>query len=77
MKSFMVLQERPFIPQLIQKSPNFKCWVQGYLKDGLEVLVGHTFFCGFFWVVSDAVQGVSNKLNMEPQRWPYNLIVEI
>jgi len=48
MKSFMVLQEWPFIPQLIQKIPNFKSWVQGYLKDGLEVLVGHTYF---LWIL--------------------------
>ncbi len=24
-----------------QKIPDFKSWVQGYLKDGLEVFVGH------------------------------------
>jgi hypothetical protein len=42
MKTFMVTQERPFIPQLIQEIPNFKSWVQVYLKDALEVLVGHT-----------------------------------
>jgi hypothetical protein len=34
-------------------------------------------FCGFFWVASGEVQGVSNRFNMEPQRWPYNLIVEV
>jgi hypothetical protein len=42
MKTFMVSQERPFIPQFIQEISNFKSWVQGYMKDGLEVLVGHT-----------------------------------
>ncbi len=42
MKAFMVSQERPFILQLIQEIPDFKSWVQGYLKDGLEVLIGHT-----------------------------------
>jgi hypothetical protein len=41
MKTFMVSQEQPFIPQLIQEIQNFKFWVQGYLKDGPNVLVGH------------------------------------
>jgi uncharacterized protein involved in cysteine biosynthesis len=36
MKTFMVSQEWPFIPQLMQEIPNFKSWVQGYLKDGPE-----------------------------------------
>ncbi len=67
-KLFMVLQKRPFIPQLNQKIPNFKSWVQGHLKDELEGLVGHTIFYGFFWVPSDVVQGVSNIFNMEPQK---------
>jgi hypothetical protein len=48
MKTFMVLQEWPFIPQLIQKIPNFKSWVQGYLKDGHEILFGHTYF---LWIL--------------------------
>jgi hypothetical protein len=48
MKMFMVLQEWPFIPQLIQKIPNFKSWVQGYLKDGHEILFGHTYF---LWIL--------------------------
>jgi len=42
MKAFMVSQEWPFILQLIQEILDFKSFVQGYLKDGLEVLVGHT-----------------------------------
>ncbi len=38
----MVPQDRPFIPQLIQKIPDIKSWVKRYLKDGLETLMGHT-----------------------------------
>jgi hypothetical protein len=30
------------------RNPNFKSWVQGYLKDEPIVLVGHTNICGFF-----------------------------
>jgi hypothetical protein len=41
MKTFMVSQEQPFISQLIQEIPDFKSWVEGYLKYRLEVLVGH------------------------------------
>jgi hypothetical protein len=41
MKAFMVSQEWPFIPQLIQEIQDFKSWVQGYLKDGPNMLVGH------------------------------------
>jgi len=42
MKTFMILHERLFIPQLIQKIPDFKFWVFGYLKDGPQLLIGHT-----------------------------------
>jgi hypothetical protein len=41
MKAFMVSQEWSFIPQLIQEIPYFKSWVQGYLKNGLEISIGH------------------------------------
>jgi hypothetical protein len=41
MKVFMFSQDRPFIFQLIQKFPNFKSWVNGFLNDGLDILVGH------------------------------------
>ncbi len=52
-----------FIPELIQEILDFKSWVQGYLKDGLKVLIRHIhmhlffIFCGFFWMASDVVQG--------------------
>jgi hypothetical protein len=42
MRAFMISQERLFIPQLIQENSNFKSWVLGCLKDGLETLVGHS-----------------------------------
>ncbi len=42
MKAFMISQERPFIPQLIQEIPDFKSWVLVCLKDDLGTLVGHT-----------------------------------
>ncbi len=45
MIAFMISQERLFIPQLIQQIPNFKSWVLGCLKDGLEMLVGHILIC--------------------------------
>ncbi len=41
MKTFMFSQDRPFIPQLIQEIPNFKSWVNGYLNDGLDILIDH------------------------------------
>jgi hypothetical protein len=41
MKAFMFFQNRPFIPQLIQETPNFESWVNGYLNNGSEVLIGH------------------------------------
>jgi hypothetical protein len=37
----MVLQKRPFIPQLIQEIIDLKIWVLGCLKDEKETLVGH------------------------------------
>jgi hypothetical protein len=42
MKDFMISQERLFVPQLIKENLDFKSWVLGCLKDGLETLVGHT-----------------------------------
>jgi hypothetical protein len=52
MKAFMVLQERPFIMQFIQEIPDFKTWVFGCLKDGLETLVGILIciFLDFVWI---------------------------
>lgn len=41
MKVFMLSQDRCFILQLIKKLPNFKSWVNGFLNDGLDILVGH------------------------------------
>ncbi len=52
MKVFMFSQDRPLIMQFIQEIPDFKSQVNGYLNDGLNVLVNHTkiqffmFFCG-------------------------------
>ncbi len=51
MKAFMFSQDHPFILQLIQKILNFKSWVNGYLNDGLNVLVGHTKMHLFQFVV--------------------------
>jgi hypothetical protein len=48
----MVSQEWPFISQLIQEILDFKSWVQGYLKDGLEVLIGHINM-HLFWFFVD------------------------
>jgi hypothetical protein len=42
MKAFMISQEKPLNPQLIQEIPDFKSWVLGCLKDDLGTLVGHT-----------------------------------
>jgi hypothetical protein len=41
MKVFMLSQDRPFILHLIKILPNFKSWVNGFLNDGLDILVGH------------------------------------
>jgi hypothetical protein len=40
-KTFMFFQDCPFILQLIQEILDFKSWVNGYLNDGLDVLVNH------------------------------------
>jgi hypothetical protein len=41
MKAFMLSQDCPFIPQLIQEILNFKSWVNRYLNNGLDIFVGH------------------------------------
>jgi hypothetical protein len=35
----MVSEKWPFITKLIQEILDFKSWVQGYLKNGFEVLI--------------------------------------
>jgi hypothetical protein len=37
----MLSQDRPFIPQFIQEILDFKSWVNGYLNDGMDILVSH------------------------------------
>jgi hypothetical protein len=52
MKAFMFSQDCPFILQLIQKIHDFESWVNGYLNDGLDILVHHRnkFFFSFLWM---------------------------
>ncbi len=54
MKTFMLSQDHPFISQLIQEIHDFKSWVNGYLNDGSDILVGHTKM-HLFWVFVDEV----------------------
>jgi hypothetical protein len=42
MRAFIISKERSFILQLIHEILDFKSWVLGCLKDGPEMLVGHT-----------------------------------
>jgi hypothetical protein len=67
----MVSQERSFIPQLIQEIPDFKTWVQGYLKDSVEVLVGHTYMhlFPFFFVDSFGWLVTQYKLSPNDKMW--------
>jgi hypothetical protein len=53
-KTFMFFQDRPFISQLIQEILDFKSWVNGYLNDGLDVLVNHMEL-HLFWFSMDKV----------------------
>jgi len=52
MRVFMILQERTFIPRLIQEIQDFKFYVLCCLKDGLKMLVGHTNMMFRFFVDS-------------------------
>jgi hypothetical protein len=54
MKAFMFSQDRPFILQLIQEILDIKSWVNGYLNNGLDVLVSHTKM-HLFWFFVDEV----------------------
>jgi hypothetical protein len=54
MKVFMLSQDHPFILQLIQKLPNFKSWVNGFLNDGLDILVGHMDVHLFWFFVDES-----------------------
>lgn len=42
MKTFMFSQDHPFILQLIQKILDFKSWVNEFLNNGIDILIGHT-----------------------------------
>jgi hypothetical protein len=42
MKSFMEAEKQPVIPHLIERVPNFKAFVDGFLCTGTNALEGHT-----------------------------------
>ncbi len=42
MKAIMFSQDHPLIYQLIHEIHIFNSWVNGYLNDGMDALVGHT-----------------------------------
>ncbi len=85
MKAFIVSQEWPFILQLIQKIPDFKTWVVGCLKDGLETLVRFTnlhlfrpFFDSLGWPIMQykvsPIDNVWSPTNEPPIKlWEFNL----
>jgi len=52
MKTFMFSQDYPFIPQLIKEILDFKFGVNGYLNDGLDILVGDTEMHLFLFFVN-------------------------
>jgi hypothetical protein len=54
MKTFMFFHDCPFILQFIQEILGFKFWFNGYLNDGLFVLVGHMEM-HLFWFFVDEV----------------------
>jgi hypothetical protein len=67
----MVLQKRPFIPQLIQEIIDFKIWVLGCLKDEKETLVGHIdmHFNFFFFVDSSSWLVMQYKVSATDSIW--------
>ncbi len=65
MKAFMFSQDRPFIPQLIQEILDFKSWVNGYLNDGLNILVNHMKM-HLFWFFVDEVMWPIMQYKVSP-----------
>jgi hypothetical protein len=53
MKAFMFSQDRSFILQFIQEILDFKSWVNGYLSNGPNVLVGRTEMHLFWFFINE------------------------
>ncbi len=79
MEAFMFSQDHPFISHFIEEIHDFKSWVNGYLNDGLDVLVSRTKM-HLFWFFMDQVRlprcnikylllTLCGALKMA---WPYN-----
>ncbi len=66
-KKFMASQDHPFVLHLNQEMLDFKTWVKGCsrgcLRDGLEILVGHTYMHLFHFFV-DFVRWPAMQYNM-------------
>ncbi len=79
MKAFILSQDRPFIPQLIQEILNFKSWVNEYLNNGLDILVCHIemhlfqfFVDEVWWLVMQYKVSPINVLWSPKDGQPYN-----
>lgn len=70
MKSFMDAEEKPVIPHLIEEVPDFKGFLEGYLCDGKETLIGHTKGQQFkFYKDSDGSSKMQYKILCTDRDW--------
>ena len=70
MKSFMKNESVPTIPHLIQEVPDFKKFIENWMLDGEETLVGHTKAHQFkFYVDPSGCPVVKYKLFCHDEDW--------
>ena len=70
MKSFMKNESVPTIPHLIQEVPDFKRFIEDWMLDGEETLVGHTKAHQFkFYVDPSGCPVVKYKLFCHDEDW--------
>ena len=78
MKSYMDLENIPVIPHMIEEVPDFKAFIEPYIRSGAHRLIGHTKAQQFwFYMRDDGVPAMQYKLLCTTQDWspPEGLLV--
>jgi hypothetical protein len=78
MKSYMDLENVPVIPHMIEEVPDFKAFIEPYIRSGAHRLIGHTKAQQFrFYMRDDGVPAMQYKLLCTTQDWspPEGLLV--
>lgn len=70
MKSFMDVESIPAIPHLVEEVPDFKGFIEGFIRDGGEALSGHTKAQQFkFFLDSTGCPVMKYKVSCTDEDW--------